>query len=399
MGIFILLIIILAFTAGMLRQELALMLTGAVFLTLWVYCLVMALLLALIHVRRARRAGIRVSPREVAAGAAAEAIYSEGETAAFKGRIFQLPGIVVRCRLLLATKDGRCIRYDFDAAGLSPHFFTAEKRGAYFSAYDEFAVFDILGFFRFVYRLPAESGARLLASPRAADEAPAVNARAGESMLKPEFSFQRTDNLIDHRPYVPGDDPRRINWKLYSHGGGLFFFFFEYEPPSQSYIIILIDAEYDPLLYSGEAARNGIDLLCENALAAALACAESGMEISIGYSGGLIRAGNTAELASALAWPAASPLSALLELPSVPNDCGILIMALPRSSAASSGLDRFLNSTAHHRSGENNARIMELLFLYDNAAASSEFLSAAETCAALYNQRHGVRVRIMRNEK
>jgi hypothetical protein len=393
------LIIILAFTAGALRQELALILTGAVFLALWIYCLVMTLFLALIHNRRARRAGIRVSPREVAAGAAAEAIYSEGETSAFKGGIFQLPGIVVRCRLLLATKDGRRIWHDFKITDFTPHFFTAKKRGAYFSVYDEFAVFDILGFFRFVYRLPAESGARLLASPRAADEAPAVKARAGESKLKPEFSFQRTDNLIDHRPYVPGDDPRRINWKLYGHGGGLFVREGEFEPPPQSNIIILIDTEYDPLLYSAEAARNGIDLLCENALAASLACAEAGMEVSVGYSGGQIRAGNITELASALAWPAASPLSASSELPAAPNDCGILVMALPRSSAGSSGLDRFLNSTAPRRTGENNARIIELLFFYDSAIASNEFLSAAETCAVLYNQRHGLRARIMRNEK
>ena len=112
MGIFILLIIILAFIAGALRQEWALMLAGAVFLALWVYCLILTLLLALIHSRRARRAFIRVSPREVAAGDQTEAAYSEGETAAPQGRIIQLPGILVRCRLLLATKDGRRIQYD-----------------------------------------------------------------------------------------------------------------------------------------------------------------------------------------------------------------------------------------------------------------------------------------------
>jgi uncharacterized protein (DUF58 family) len=402
MGVFILLIIILGFAAGFMRRELALMLTSAVFLALWVYCLVMTLVLALIHFRRARNAGIRVIPREVITGASAEAVYSEGEASAFNGRIVQLPGIVVRCRLLLAAKDGRCIRHDFNPGGKSAAsvistqpagVFTVKKRGAYFSTYDEFAIFDILGFFRFAYRLPSESGARLLASPRAADEAPAVSARAGESMLKPEFSFQRSDNLIDHRPYVPGDDPRRINWKLYGHGGGLFVREGEFEPPPQSNIIILIDTGYDPLLYRVETARNGIDLLCENALAAALACAESGMEVSIGYSGGTIRAGNSAELASVLAWPAASPLSASLELSAASNDSGVLILALPRSSAETSSLDRFLNDAAHRAAGNNNIRIIELLFLYDDAAASGEFLSAAETCVSLYNRRQGVKAK------
>ncbi len=127
MGIFILLIIILAFAAGALRQEWALMLAGAVFLALWVYCLILTLLLALIHSRRARRAFIRVSPREIAAGDQAEAAYSEGETTAPKIKIIQLPGVLVRCRLLLATKDGRRIRYDFNPAVPAPHFFYGGK--------------------------------------------------------------------------------------------------------------------------------------------------------------------------------------------------------------------------------------------------------------------------------
>jgi uncharacterized protein (DUF58 family) len=411
------LIIILGFTAAAARRELALMLTSAVFLALWVYCLIMTLFLALLHIRRARRAGIRVSPHEEVAGASAEAVYSAGEASAFNGRIVQLPGVMVRCRLLLATKDGRRIRHDFspsapqggDSRMQAAGVFTVEKRGAYFSAYDEFAILDILGFFRFAYRLSAESGARLLASPRAAEEAPALNARAGESKLKPEFSFQRSENLTDHRPYVPGDDPRRINWKLYGHGGGLFVREGEFEPPPQSNIAILIDTEYDPLLYRVEAARDGIDLLCENALAAALACAESGMEVSIGYSGGAMRAGSGSEPASApvsrhylnngLAWPAASPLSGSLDLPAVPNDSGVLILVLPRSSAETSSLDRFLNDAANRAAGNNNTRITELLFLYDNAAASGEFLSAVETCVALYNRRQGIKAKAIGVER
>jgi len=391
MGIFIFLIIILTFIAGAARQEMALMLAGAVFLVLWAYCLVMTLLLALIHNRRARRAFIRVSPREITADSQAEAIYSEGKGITFNGRILQLPGILVRCRLQLATKDGRRIRYDFNPTDRHPHLFSAEKRGAYFGVYDEFAVFDTLGFFRFIYRLPAGNDARLLVCPHAADEPPAVTARAGESSLKPEFSIQRTDNLIDHRPYVPGDDPRRINWKLFSHGGGLFVREGEYEPPPQSNIIILVDTEYDPLLYRLTHARQGIDLLCENALAAALACAESGMDVLIGHSGGVIRGSPlpAPELAASFAWPAASPLSVHVDLPAVPDGCGVLILALPRSSAETSSIDRFLNSTAN--------RPVELLFMFGadgGTVAYTERLAAAEVCAALYNQRPGVKARV-----
>jgi uncharacterized protein (DUF58 family) len=403
MGILILLIIVLAFTGGAAKQELALALTGAVFLALWVYCLAMTLLLALICQRRARRAVIRISPREIVAGKQVEAAYSD----AFSGKIVSLPGILIRCRLLLATKDGRRIHYDFkpaaSPANKAAHFFTVEKRGAYFSVYDEFAVFDILGFFRFAYRLPVDDNARLLASPRVPEESPPPSARAGESTLQPEFSIQRTDNLTDHRPYVPGDDPRRINWKLYGHGSGLFVREGEFEPPPQSNLIIFIDTEYDPLLYGTAAALHGIDVLCENALAAALACAERGMEVFTGYAGDAIRGGKTAELASSLAWPFATPLPAFLPPPAAPDNSGILIFALPRSVSENSCLNRFLENIAN--------RPVELLFFCNGTTgaattgaaatgaaadgADSKRFAVAEACAALYNRRANVRAKVL----
>jgi hypothetical protein len=398
MGLLILLVIIIAFTAAALRQEAGLALVGAVFFLPWFYSLVITLVLALVHSRRAGRAFIRISPRETEAGGQAEAVYSEGDTGAQAGKILQLPGILVRCRLLLETKDGRRITYDFNPSDSAqpPHFFMVKKRGAYFSAYDEFAVFDIFGFFRFAFLLSAGTKARLLASPHAAQEPAAVHARAGESNRQPEFSFQRTDNLIDHRPYIPGDDPRRINWKLYGHGGGLFVRDGEREPPPHSNIIILADCEYDPSLYSLMEARRGIDVLCENAQAAAQACMESGMDVLIGYtaaikddavSGGLSSDAPPllpAKQSASLAWPAALPLSASLELPSAPDDYSILILALPRS-ASNTALERFLKNTSVRRAGKSNA--VDLVFF---CGSGDERFTAAETCVALYKQRPGV---------
>jgi uncharacterized protein (DUF58 family) len=390
----------MAFAAAAFRQDLAIALAGAVFLLPWAYCLVMTLRLALLHSRRSRRACIRITPREIAAGESAEALYREGEAAPAAGRILQFPGIVVRCRLVLATGDGRRISHDFNPADPGPHGFPARGRGAYFAVCDELAVCDILGLFRFAYRLPAESGARLLASPRPADEAPSFNARAGDSSLRHEFSFQRTDNLIDHRPYIPGDDPRRINWKLYGHGGGLFVREGEREPPPHSNIAILVDGEYDPLLYDISSARHGVDALCENALAIALACAEAGMDVVIGNNktshGGTsnlrfaARSLEAKEFASALAWPVATPLSATSRLPAVPEDRAVLILALPRSGPQQSALDRFLKDTA----GRDAA--IDLLFVCE--FSDSKRLAAAETCARLYGQYPGVRARVGDNE-
>jgi hypothetical protein len=206
---------------------------------------------------------------------------------------------------------------------------------------------------------------------------------------------------------VPGDDPRRINWKLYGHGGELFVREGEREPPPHSNILILIDAQFDPLLYSAEMARNGVDLLCENALAAALASTEAGIDVLISHTGrtaaaegGLyLRANTPAGSSAALAWPAALPLSAETELPAAPGDRGVLIFALPRTSAEPSALDRFLKNHANRGAGRNKARTVELIFLYDGRHAAGSYVSdlapAAETCSVLYKRRPGVRARVM----
>ena len=401
MGIALLIIIICAFIGSITRQEFALALTAAVFLLPWLYSLLMILLLAVIHHRRTRRAFIRISPREVSVGAQLEASYCEDATAAFNGRMLQLPGILVRCRLSLVTKDGRHLYHMFSPTASS--LFTAAWRGAYFSHSSELAVFDVLGFFRLAFRLQSSiraedmhaegtlsesaPSAQLLVSPRPVEEPPVFKARAGDSHTKPDFSFQRTDNFIENRPYVPGDDPRRINWKLFSHGMGLFVREGEREPPPHSNIMIFVDAEYDPLLYSLALARSSIDALCEIALAAALALSESGMDVMIGCSTASPNDSafqrDAKNFPLALAWPAALSLSGEHNFPPMPADRGVVILALPRSSADASALDRLLKDTA--------GRSVDLLFI----CSSDEELAAAETCVTLYNRRPGVKAGIM----
>jgi len=177
----------------------------------------------------------------------------------------------------------------------------------------------------------------------------------------------------------------------------------EREPPPHSNIVIMADCEYDPSLYNRGEARIGVDVLCENALAAAQACMESGMDVLIGYTGIVISEDGgvplllPAKQASSLAWPAALPLSASPDLPTsfmtpAPEDYSILILALPRS-ASDTSLDRFLKNTAARRAGKNS--VVDLIFFCDN---DNERLAAAETCCALYRQRPGVTARIVNNE-
>jgi uncharacterized protein (DUF58 family) len=380
---------------------------GVVLLAVLGYCFLASAVLVLIHRNRVPLLTARIVPGEISAGEEASVTLIPHPGAGVKpgkGRFFRLPGILLRYRVRLCTRDGRRISRFFDPAppGASPGkagnspapALPPAGRGAYYSDYDEFCVIDALGLFRAAFRLPQEKSPRLLAAPRTAAEPPAVEVRSGGEERPRESRLRRTDNLIDHRPYIPGDDPRRINWKLYGHAGDLFVREGEPEPPPHSKLVILVDTQVDPGLYTAESGRLGVDMLCENALALALEYAGRGMDMRVGYSGGGISGGTGAELASALAYPAAlfpgpaGPSKTALpgepppDLPIPGESRGILVLALPRTPGNPSALDRFIQNRGAFRE-------LDILFLY----TGEEPATAAADCAARYNQRNGVHAR------
>ena len=460
MGIFILLIVILGFITGLVRKELALTLTAAVFLALWLYSLLMTLLFALLQRKSAGQVYARIRQREISVGKQGEVIFSDtgasGEQVAHNAGIavlrrLRLPGVLMRYRLLLHTADGRKIKADFDPflSDKEPRTFTANERGAFFSDYDELAVCDILGFFRFAYRIHYEAGYRLLVCPQPAMEPLSPEANTGGMERPAEFQLRRSDNLIDHRPYIPGDDPRRINWKLFGHGNELFVREGESEPPPHSNILILIDTHCDSMLYSDQSGRRGIDILCENALACALELINNGMNVQIGFTGmaeavGLDAGNRNAQAAvsgvngsnsaffhgsspseiaaifalpAAIPWPGKEPPQPVArqtarqgerqarqhtaqqtaqsrynaELPAPPADCGILVFALPRANAESSALSRFLGRAVT----DDKPSSVELIFMYEGSgrggsSAGGNLDDEAAVCAAFYRRRQNL---------
>jgi hypothetical protein len=157
-----------------------------------------------------------------------------------------------------------------------------------------------------------------------------------------------------------------------------------------------LDCQAESDLYSPAEGRKAVDLLCGNALAAALEFSGRGIDVTIGYTGGKIRGGNAVEMAGLLAWPAALPMNAALDLPAPPESrppsraAGIIILALPRSLADSgepSALDRFLKN---RRPNQN----VDLLFIYDEkSSCSTELEESAEICAVVYGRKLGVYAR------
>jgi hypothetical protein len=394
LGTFVALIAAIAFIAGYIRKEFVLTLLGSVFLAALVYCFITVLLHAMFYRGKAQTTLADIVSKKINARGQGEMYFPKGM------RFFCFPGVVIRYALKLETKDKRKINHIFnprlpDRAFVS---FPVPLRGAYYGAYDEFLFFDALGFFQLRVPVPREKEARLLAAPIEAEMKVPLNIRSGGSEQRREIHYKKTDDLTENRPYIPGDDPRRINWKLYSHGTGSDLYVREGEnaPPPHSKLLILIDTQIDPALYSPEESLTEVDMLCENALRAIRELTQ--MEISIGFTGGkILQTGDAVRDASSdasgLAWPFALPLSEGV-LPEAPEDRGILILALPRTLSVAgpgeytSALDKFLASRINNPMSQLEA---DILFLYtDTGKKADEQEEAARLCTTFYNRKKKV---------
>jgi hypothetical protein len=378
-----------AFTAGTLRSEPALVLVSAVFLAVLSYAFLAVLFLSLLHRNAVRNAGARVITPSVPAGTTGRCVF-EGMPASPKGTkgtkesppcgkksFFKLPGTILRYTLRLRTEDGRDIRHVFDPEA-GPSSFPAPFRGAYGTVYDEFVIADLTGFFSLTFRLPHDRNPRLLVTPGTGAAPPDAAVHVGGAQGVIASKTVRTDNFTETRPYMPGDDPRRINWKLYSHVGDLFVREGGREPPPRSRVLIVVDCHADRSLYTEEEARRGVDMLCERALALARSGAARGFDVGVSYAGGKESWGKPEALAALLACPAASPPAAPRDFGASNPAYGMVVLALPRFLPApeTSALDRLVRSLPA-------TRTVQALFLYED----EKFAEAAKECALFYRLR------------
>jgi uncharacterized protein (DUF58 family) len=95
----------------------------------------------------------------------------------------------------------------------------------------------------------------------------AIRGNGGEQPL-PSLRLVRGEDSFDARPYVPGDDPRRVHWKLYARFGDLFIRPGDLAPPPRQAVRILVDT-LRPAYMAGNAGQAYLDDL----VAWALGCA------------------------------------------------------------------------------------------------------------------------------
>jgi uncharacterized protein (DUF58 family) len=199
---------------GLLLKETALLVFALPILAVLSYTLLAAGVVFLASKRRARL----LSAAFITHAETVSALLSGGGKA-----FFTPPAILVRYMVRLATKDGRALLHVFSKTFFEGKTETlpAGKRGAYFAPFDYLLISDIFGFFRFYLKIPAQNGVRLLLSPSLIGGRGATQ-KSGHGEHTAKYAPLPSDNLTEQRQYLPGDDPRRINWKLYGHSEELF---------------------------------------------------------------------------------------------------------------------------------------------------------------------------------
>jgi uncharacterized protein (DUF58 family) len=382
-GIFTICVAALSFIAGIVRKEPVLILAGAVFAFSLAYCFLSVFLLSILHKKKACGLSARIIPEKVTAGKNGTLWLSR------QTHFFQMPAVLVRYKLLLATKDDKRIEYVFDGSFFKKAAadFPAARRGAYYGAYDSLVIQDVFGFFCHALPLPQDRAERLLVLPIPQDRYPAVRLLASGSERRNETELHKTDDLTEQRPYIPGDDPRRINWKLYSHAGELFVRQEDREPPPHSRLILLIDTNADSALYSAEEGAAAVDALCSMALSLLLEKTASGIEALLGFTGGGLdglKSGLAGELPALLARPyRTAPGGVLPSLSSLPGSHSIFVMALARSAGITdSSLHQFISK-------RQAAHSVQIVFFYYGENQKNH----AEASAILFGRMTGVETR------
>lgn len=117
---------------------------------------------------------------------------------------------------------------------------------------------DYLGFIRRPFHFPLRE--TWVVWPQEEVEVVQVPLPAGEGEWGLSQQRRRQEDLLDVRKYTPGDDPRRLHWKLFAHLGELFLRIGEPTPPPQSRVWAALDPSLPPGVPEGAAALELLDI-------------------------------------------------------------------------------------------------------------------------------------------
>jgi len=322
---------------GILRADLAGLFWGSSFLLFTLYALGAGHLFRL----AARRSpvSVLVPAAGMTAGEDAEAV-----TEARLPRAFP-PGFSVHLLLPLEWEGRRLhgIRRRMrPGASQSAVTFRAPWRGVYRGTAAVLEAQDVLGLT--AHRLLSPQAHAVTVYPRVgpARELQGLVEQSEEAALDSRRR-RRSEELLEARKYYPGDDVRRLNWKVFAHTDELFLRIGEEVPPPESRVLFILDTTESPCVPRALRA-DCLDSLVEACASMMISLVRRGLEASLSRPG--VRecrsygGGSEAALLAALAgaWWTRAPWD-----PELPPR---MLNAVIFSSAGSEGLSAIMSAIA-----------------------------------------------------
>jgi uncharacterized protein (DUF58 family) len=262
-GLLILALSLVILAAGLVRADLAALFWGSSFLLFSAYALAAGHLFRLSLRRRQVTRPELLSLTLPAAGIFSNEM-TEARITADLPRSFP-PGLGVRLQLPLAWHERRV---DAVTARCAPGRneksipFSAKCRGAYASTDAVFEVRDLLGFTAHRLAVPLRETLTVYPSLSPIPESTTFMEQAEESAVYAPRR-RRSEELLEARKYYPGDDVRRLNWKVFAHLNELFLRIGEEVPPPETRILFVLDCTANPLVPRSVAA-DYLDRLVES---------------------------------------------------------------------------------------------------------------------------------------
>jgi len=158
-----------------------------------------------------------------------------------------LPGVIlpvfyVSFRAVLTWNTRSCtIRGMLRPGGNSDSFtFIPGQRGEYTGSAVTILIRDILGFTVSTVEVESRNTLMVLTESCEPPGLPPAGGSGGE-ISAVRKAATRSDELLEVRKYYPGDDIRRVNWKMFAHLGELYLRIGEEVPPPSAAVLIAVD--------------------------------------------------------------------------------------------------------------------------------------------------------------
>ncbi|MGI5066793.1 DUF58 domain-containing protein [Treponema putidum] len=157
-----------------------------------------------------------------------------------------LPGVIIfyifEFSSDLNDKKSRRLRFNIKLKREQTFFsIPKEERGRFFLEREYIELSDLAGFFSFRLLKKEKSIPQVFIYPVLSEiktfSFPAILNETSDHTI----NLRRTDELYDTRPYFPGDDIRKINWKLYAHTQELSIKQGDYIPPPRSFFTVYVE--------------------------------------------------------------------------------------------------------------------------------------------------------------